>query len=169
MKSPAEAVNAHAMVVRSLLGEGDPELARLVQKPFQPSRIMFAGLGSLVPAEEEVFTRLGLRRAGPGDLALNSDPVLQWIEENNIRRLAIHLDVDVLNPRLFRSLQSGNPQADPDSAFRTGEMTFSQLTRLISDAAGQTEVVGLMLAEHMPWDSYNLQKLLAGLPILSGK
>lgn len=168
LKSPAEAVNGHTMVLRHLLGEGDSGFCAEVKHPISPARVMLAGLGSTQAAEDEVIQRLGLRKAGAAELAENSEPVSQWIQETGLKHLAVHLDVDVLSPKQFRSLQSGNPDQDPAAVFRTGEMTFPALVRLLADVAGQAEIVGLVLAEHMPWDSFNLQKMLAGLPILNG-
>ncbi|UQZ88214.1 arginase [Deltaproteobacteria bacterium Smac51] len=167
VKTPKEAVNLHAMVLGNLLGVGDPEFSRQVGVPLKPENVMFAGLGGVINQEEEVITRMGIRRAGAKELAADSGPVLGWLRESGVKHLAIHLDVDVLHPALLRSVQAGNPNLAPDVPVRSGEMTFESLSRLMTDVSGQAEVVGLAFAEHMPWDAYNLQKMLAGIPILN--
>lgn len=44
-------------------------------------------------------------------------------------------------------------------------MHFPQLTEIIQDASKETNVVGLGITEHLPWDSINLKKLLSTIPI----
>lgn len=168
VKTPAEAVNAHAMVLGHLLGGGDAEFRREVGRFLKPEKVMLAGLGDVTAKEEEMIAGLGLvERAGAGELARDSRPVLQWLSDRGIRHLAVHLDLDALDPALFRSLLGGNPEPDPGVAMRTGTMTFPQLTRLLLDVSEQAELVGLVLAEHIPWDAFNLQKMLSQLPILN--
>lgn len=167
VKTPKEAANLHTMVLGHLLGRGDPGFSREVQVPLKPEKVMFAGLGTVIAQEEEVITGLGIRRAGAQELTHGSHAVLQWIKDSDIKFLAIHLDVDVLDPALFRSLQAGNPEADPNASVRTGEMTFVQVARLIVEVSDKTDVVGLGFAEHMPWDAYNLKGMLEKIPILN--
>lgn len=124
VKTPKEAKNLHAMVLGHLLGRGAHQFSREVKVPLKPENALFAGLGTVIAQEKDFIAELGIRRAGAKDLALDSQPVLQWIRDNDINYLAIHLDVDVLDPALFRSLQAGNPEADPNVSVRTGEMTF---------------------------------------------
>lgn len=42
-----------------------------------------------------------------------------------------------------------------------------QLLHLMKELSEETDVVGLGITEHMPWDSINLKKLLGEIPILS--
>ena len=154
----------HAMVLGNLLGEGDPEFAAKVKVRVDPKLVMYGGLQGMSPAEDKIVSRLNLRRAGAKDLAATSRPVLDWIEENQIAQLAIHLDLDVLDPKWFRSLLPCEPVEQPFATV-PGEMTLSQITRLIQDISKQTDVVGLSIAEHLPWDAINLHNFLAAVPI----
>lgn len=167
--TPNEFYHAHTMVLGNLLGEGDEEFAREVRFPIDPKRVMFAGLNGTTEKEAEVIGRLGMRTAGPGDLAESSAPVLDWIAQNEIEHLAIHLDLDVLDPKLFRSLLFANPQPDPNTFvdFPMGEMTFEQVGRLVREVSAATEVVGLGITEHMPWEAINLKAMLEQFPILT--
>uniref|UniRef100_A0AAU2AEN5 Arginase family protein n=1 Tax=Streptomyces sp. NBC_00093 TaxID=2975649 RepID=A0AAU2AEN5_9ACTN len=170
IKVPAEWSNAHTMVLGNLLGEGDPEFAREVSRPLAPERVMYGGLREvgLTEQESEVIERLGLRVAGPEALAQDSAPVLEWIEETGIEHLAIHLDLDVLDPGLFRSVLFAEPEPEIDwlQMYPAGKMTFPQVSRLLADVAQRTEVVGLGVCEHLPWDMVHLKKALSGFPIL---
>lgn len=171
VKTPADSSNGHTMVLGNLLGEGDPQFARQVSRPLSPERVMFAGLREdrLTEQENEVIARLGLRVAGPGDLAESSTPVLEWIEQAGIEQLAIHLDLDVLDPDLFRSVLFAEPEPEIDwlQMYPAGKMSLAQVSRLMADVAQCTEVVGLGIAEHLPWDMAQLKNALAGFPILS--
>ena len=90
--------------------------------------------------------------------------VLEWIERNQIKHVAVHLDLDVLDPKLFRSLLFANPDGTVVNAPQ-GEMTFDQLSRLFIDISKKTEIVGLGIAEHLPWDVINLKKFLESISI----
>ena len=46
---------------------------------------------------------------------------------------------------------------------------FQSLSRLLNDLDKQFDIVGLSLAEYLPWDAMNLANLLAGLPLLKDK
>lgn len=164
--TPKNFAHAHAMVLGNLLGEGDPGLAREVRRPLDPKLVMFAGVDDILDYETETVTRLGLRHTGSRELADDSAPVSRWIKDNDIRHLAIHLDLDVLDPRFFRSLLFKNPAASEPIDVFNGKMTFGQVTRLITDVAAQTDVVGMSFAEHMPWDDINLMTMMDGFPFM---
>lgn len=153
----------HVMVLGNLLGHGDPGFAP-IKRPLRPDQVMYGGLQKMTPEEETVVQRLHLRWAGPGDLASSSQPVLKWMKEKNIRHLAVHFDLDVLDPMLFRSLLFTKPGAPPVDA-SSGEMTLRQITRLMQDVSAQADVVGFSIAEYLPWDAMNLHEFFASIPI----
>ncbi|QQK78406.1 arginase family protein [Salicibibacter cibarius] len=165
--TPKQMQNAHAMVLGNLLGEGDQEFANHVKTPFDPKKVMFAGLEETASHETEVIQRLGIKTARTEELETNSKAVMDWAKENDIKHLAIHLDLDVLDPSVFRSLLFANPYAEEEIGAPSGKMDFPALTRLIQDVSQQTEVVELGITEHMPWDAINLKSMLNGIPILN--
>lgn len=166
--TPKDFQHAHAMVLGNLLGEGDEDFASAVKLPLKPSNVMYAGLQETMGVETAMIERLGLRSASPADLADTSEPVLKWLKETGAKHLAIHLDLDVLDPNLFRSLLFAKPNI-PDDTFdgiAQGKMTIEQVVRLLSDVAKVVDVVGLGVAEHLPWDALALKNMLANLPLL---
>lgn len=164
--TPKNFQHEHAMVLGNLLGEGDPSFAGEVKVRLKPSHVMYAGVDETLNWETEVLTRLGLARVRSGDIRPGSEPVLEWIRQNRIEHLAVHLDLDVLDPKLFRSQLFNNPDSDiPIEAF-SGKLSFPQVSGLINDVAGQTEVVGLSIAEHMPWDAINLKNMMAAFDFM---
>ena len=173
--TPNESEHGHTMVLGNLLGEGDAEFAAAVKRPIKPGNVMFAGrrdtssgFPDILAKETEVFDRLGLRTAGPEALAGTSEPVLEWLRSTGAKHLAIHLDLDVLDPRLFRSLLFSNPDPSVPSvdAYPSGRMTMAQIVRLLSDVSAVVDVVGLGITEHLPWDSLALRNMLAKLPLI---
>lgn len=165
--TPAQFAHAHTMVLGSLLGHGDAALAAEVPVKLAPERVMFAGLQETFVQETDLISTLGMRRASCEQLALSSQLVLDWIEENRIEHLAIHFDLDVLDPHLFRALLFSNPE-DPDlgANYPVGKMKMQHVTRLIKDVSAKTNVVGLGITEHLPWEALNLQAMLQEFPIL---
>lgn len=174
----------HTLPLGNLLGEGDEEFARHVKTPLKPENVFMAGLEAptkeesevisdafkkmgVVPAEEEseMIKRLGIKTAGTNELAESTESIKKWIKESGIKHLAIHLDLDVLDPKAFRSLLPANPEM-PFNLSPKGTMQLPQLLNLIKELSEETEVVGLGITEHLPWDSINLKNLLGEIPIL---
>lgn len=165
--TPKEFQNAHAMVLANLMGFGDPELAAQVRKPIKPRNIMYAGLQETSEMEAAFIDKHGLRKAGSEALAVTSEPVLRWLKDIGAKHVAIHLDLDVLDPAKFRALYFSRPDAAPGQfdGIPQGKMTLPQILRLIQDVAATVDVVGLGIAEHLPWDALALKNMLAKLPL----
>lgn len=159
--------NAHSLPLGNLLGEGDEEFAKQVKVQLNPKNIFLAGLEDTTEKEKEMIERRKIRTAGTKELLNNSQPIKEWIKENNIKHLAIHLDLDVLDPKAFRSQLPANPDLKEELGFPTGSMCFHQLIDLIKELSAETDVVGLGITEHLPWDAINLKNLLGEIPILS--
>ena len=166
--TPKDFQHAHAMVLGNLLGEGDRDFADTVPVPLKPANVMYAGLQKTLDVETATLQRLSLRSAGPAELAGSSEPVLQWLRETGARHLAIHLDLDVLDPSLFRSLLFAQPDipADTFDGIAQGKMLMEQVIRLLADVAEVVDVVGIGVAEHLPWDALAMKNMLARLPLL---
>lgn len=158
--TPKDFQHEHAMVLGNLMGEGDPEFSKEVKVRLNPELVMYAGVDETLEWETEVLDRLSLARVRSDEILPGSRPLVEWIRKNRIEQLAVHLDLDVLDPLLFRSLLFNNPDSDTSIEAARGKLTFSQVTGLISDVAAQTNVVGMSIAEYMPWDAINLKNML---------
>lgn len=104
VSTPSMYHHEHAMVLGNLLGEGDPSFSAEVQVPVKPKNVMYAGLQKTTAEETEIISRLNLRQADFEKIEENGDVITDWIKNEKIKHLAIHLDLDVLDPVLFRSL-----------------------------------------------------------------
>ena len=166
--TPQQTAHAHAMVLSNLMGKGDPDFTKRVARPVKPERVMYAGLYDMSPAEWATVERLGLRIATPSQLIDLSQPVIEWLRSTGARHVAIHFDLDVIDPAELRSLYFTRPDAAPDAfaGIPQGRMTIPQIVRLLNDVAEQVEVVGLGITEHLSWDAIAIRDMLRALPLI---
>lgn len=167
--TPAQFHHAHAMVLGNLLGNGDPAFVEAVARPINPANVLIVGMHDPSAWEAAAIGRLGLKNVGPEKLRQEgSKPVLDWFKSTGAKHLAIHFDLDVLNPSVFRGLLFAKPNA-PEGTFdgvAQGELDMRQVIELLGEAAAITNVVGLGITEHLPWDALALQNMLAKLPLI---
>jgi arginase len=168
--TPKDSAHGHTHVLSALLGRGDGNLVGEVDTPVQPSHVMYAGLDAWTPVEGDVISELGLGHAGADVLARSSAPVLDWIAGEGIMHLAVHFDIDVLDPKTFGPVLFNNPDAPPDAwaDVPRGRMAPDHVVRLLQDVAAACDIVGLAIAEYMPWEAIATRKMLRKLPLLAG-
>lgn len=158
--TPADFDHAHTMVLGNLLGGGHPLLAQEVENPFEIEQVLIAGVDDVLPHEADTIKKTRLRVVPSQDIAASSDVILQWLAEKQFDNLAVHVDLDALDPRYFYSQLLKNPHTEPFDT-TPGKLTIAQLTRLLKDVASKTNIAGISFAEHMPWDALNLKNMLA--------
>ena len=117
----------HAMVVRTLLGDGPAALtpARMLA----PAQVILAGIRAGGDSERDYLRKTGLRVHGVDDLEKAFDGLSGPVY--------VHFDLDVLDPAEFGSV--GYPEP--------GGPRFSRLAELVS---GLDNVVGAAITEHAP-------------------
>ena len=166
--TPAEFAHSHAHVLGLLMGGGDAELAKEVAVPVARSKVMYAGLNEWMDVESDRIA--DIRRASAEDLAQSSEKVLEWIKEEGITHLAVHFDLDVLDPAGFRPLLFNKPDIPEGTwdGIAQGRMAMPEVVRLLTDVAQEVDVVGLAIAEHLPWDMIGFSRALGQLPLLGG-
>jgi arginase len=166
--TPAEFRHAHAMVLGNLLGQGDADFRSYVPVPLKPGNVMYAGINEMSDFEKNFIASHGLQFAGPHELQDSSETVLRWVKSLGGKKLAIHLDLDVLDPACLRSLLFAEPNipADMYQGVAKGKMNIAQVVRLLDDVSQHIDIVGLGVAEHLPWDAIALKNMLGKLPLL---
>lgn len=165
ISTPKDFYHEHAMVLGNLLQQGDPAFAKMVKNPLSAQQILYVGLQKLLDYEYERMQQLGLNYQEQVKKILSLDDIQQWIAKNQFKYLAIHLDLDVLNPTEFRSLYFAEPNVTEFPA-EAGKMTTKQL-KTIMQGLQNYPIVGLSIAEYLPWDAEYLQQLLHSLDIFS--
>ena len=166
--SPAEFSHAHAHVLGMLLGRGDEEFTAEVECKLDPARVMIAGMSAWTQAEGHILQELGIRHTPAADIATGSQPILDWIRVEGISHLAVHFDLDVLDAAHFSPLLFNKPD-QPQGTFDgivQGTMRLEQVVRLLQDVSAACDVVGLAIAEFLPWDMLRIKNALASLPIM---
>lgn len=167
--TPQQFQHAHAMVLGNLLGHGDADFVQAVARPIKRQNVLYVGLNEPTDWENAEIERLGLGCVSPAELAQQGSwPVLDWLKSTGASRLAIHLDLDVLDPLLFRALLFAKPNipADTFDGVAQGKLNMDQIVQLLADVANATDVVGIGIAEHLPWDALALKNMLARLPLI---
>jgi arginase len=151
----------HAMVLGNLMGGGDPVFAQEVKMPLKANQVLIVGVdGYNDPREEIIIKNIGLPVLHLKGVAENSGGILRWIRDNKFDHVAIHLDLDVLDPKFFYSQFSNDPVATKKSNATLGKLTIPQVSRIINDVSGAADVVGFGITEHMPWDASNLKNMM---------
>lgn len=160
--------NAHAHVLGALIGTGDKDLLAHVATRLSPSKIMISGIHDPLTYEAEYLAHHNIATIGPEQIKDEGKDVIEWIEKENIEYLAIHIDLDVLDPSLFRSVLFARPgRGEHDFGdVAEGKLTIENVLHLIAQATSKAQPVGLTIAEHLPWDMLNLKNMLSALPLI---
>ena len=167
VSGPNDSSHLHEYVLADLMGQNPDSKITKVNNPYNPKNVIMAGLieKDLRPMDM-ACKRLNLEICSPEELSKSSDKILKWIEINNIKFLAVHWDLDVLTPNDFRSIYPGEPYMDINNfPWAIGKMKLSEVGRVLKDVSEKSEIVGLSIAEHIPWDALNLRKTLSEIPI----
>lgn len=166
ISSPQDTEHEHAMVLGNLLGDGAAELSGIVKFPFDFENIIYVGLiaDGMLPNEMHYIKQHKMAYITPKELTKNSDRLLTWLNKNKFTKVAIHFDVDVLSSNDFRSVLYNEPGSGPVD-YATGTMTVADVLRVIKDTESTKEVVGLTIAEYIPWDLIKIGRAMQKIKI----
>jgi arginase len=91
----------HGMILRTLLGEGDPELTALVARPLEAAQVVLAGTRDLDSPEREFIAARRLTMVPPMSMKAGPDVLRAAVRATGRRRVYVHLDLDVIDPAEF--------------------------------------------------------------------
>ena len=82
--------------------------------------------------------------------------------------IAVHFDVDVLDPTLYDFLLFNDPSLAPGAfdGVAKGRMRFEEVAGILNAVNAETDIVGLTIAEFTPWNVIDLSRSLRALPLL---
>lgn len=146
----------HAMAVSSIIGRGDAEVTALLPATVDPTRVALAGLHSWTEDDMPNAAAWGISTFSPDALRHDSAPLLAWLAATGCTKVAVHLDVDVVDSEEVVLGLGAEP----------GGLSSAQVRRLVSDLQSTADVVGFTVAEYIPRQVIQLQVLLDGLPLL---
>jgi arginase len=143
----------HAMAVATLSGHGDSDVQELLPATVPGSRIALAGLHSWTDDDFSNAAEWGITTFSPDDLRLLSDYLLEWLVSTGCGRVAVHIDVDVIDSDEI-VLGLGAEQ---------GGLTSAQVRRVVADVDKAADVVGPTIAEYIPRQVMTMQRFVDGL------
>lgn len=146
----------HAMALATLLGHGDREIVDALPATVDPARVAIAGLHDWTEDDYPNLDAWGITSFSPDELRTSTEPLLGWLRATGTNKLAIHLDVDVIDGDELALGLAAVP----------GGLSVAQVRQLVTDLSEVSDVVGLTVSEFIPRDVLALQRLLQGLPLL---
>lgn len=167
IKTPENLPNYQAMVLATLLGEGDADFASLVPTKANPSNVLFAGINKEIEKEPYVYQKYNFTNVSTSEFALSSEKIIELLKKTGVSRVAVHFDLDVLDLQEFRSQGGAKPGRYEKNVREWPQgASMQSVGRLIQDVSKEFDIVGLGITEHLPWDSIALSNLLCTLPLL---
>jgi arginase len=167
--TPAQYPNAHAHVLGALTGNGDTLLTSKVNKTVSQSKVMIAGIHSPNAYEHTYLENSDINLVSPEEMMSGTCQLKSWIEKEKITHLAIHFDLDILDPKYFHSLNFNNPEASEKDfeGIAQGKLHLEDVMKWILEASKITNVVGLGITEYLPWDAIRLKEALSKIPLMT--
>ena len=147
----------HAMAVTALMGDGDKKILGQLPAKIDSSRILFVGLRDWERDEIKVRqNEYGIKHLTPEETVSGSEKVIEWLRNTGASNVAIHFDMDVLDPNEIIAAVGVVPDG----------MKIAEVVRVINDVAKEKNLVGLTVAEPMPRTAIILKEMLNQLPLL---
>lgn len=146
----------HAMVLTACMGMGDIEMMKLLPAKVNASKALIVGLREWDTGMKERQVELGLKGLAPSDVTENSAAVIQWLKNTGATKVAIHFDLDVLDPKEIIAAVGVVPDG----------MKIDDVVRIINDISAEYDIVGLTIAEPMPRVGIKIKNMLNELPLL---
>ena len=157
--------NAHAMVLGSLLGSGDPALSDLMRnKKFHPKDILYIGLQELHDYQEQFLTEMDVDFKVQADEFVSEPDIMNFMKRFD--HILVHLDIDVLDASLFHSTYFANKELVGDGS-GSGKMTMEKLSSILQCITAHGDVVGFTIAEYLPFDEHRLHQMFSRLPLFT--
>lgn len=144
-----------SMSLATLAGEGDEEFLAALPAVVPPSNILQIGLRDWQDPGIGTKQRLGIRSVGITDTPEDTRRILEWLALTGATKLAVHVDLDVLDRRDFADTTGGGSRG----------VRVPDLLRIIDAVSDAGDIVGLSLAQHAPLELLRLGGLLRELPV----
>ncbi|MEV7136258.1 arginase family protein [Arthrobacter sp. NPDC093128] len=145
----------HAMALSHLTGHGDPEIVDALPKTVDPSRVAIAGVHAWTDWDLPNARQWGIQSFSADELNTATAPLLAWLKATGCSRIAVHLDLDVVDSNDIILGLGKEPNG----------LSREALVRTITDLANAAELVGVSIAEYVPRQVIALRELLNSLPL----
>lgn len=142
----------HGMVLRALLGEGEPRLLPPPAHQLRPDQVVLVGTRTLDEGEAEYVEQSGLTVLGPDRLG-DLQSVLQDLASRGVEAVYIHVDLDVLDPSEIQWIDFPEPFG----------LALTDLIGVIGTARSHFPLAGAAITEFAP---ASLEDATADLPTI---
>jgi len=157
--------NAHAMVLGSLLGDGAEQLrAEMENASFSADDILYVGLQPIHDYQEQYLKEIGINYKIQDKELLADDEIKRFASKYD--NVLVHFDIDALDERYFHSTYFANSELVGDGS-GGGKMTIDDVGRIMGIIESGSNIVGLTIAEYLPFDEFKLHKMFSKLKVFS--
>lgn len=168
ISTPEMFYNEHAMVLGNLLNAGDPALAGLVQHPITADQVFYPALSEPLPHEKDELKRLGISYQTQVTNTIDFSNTVEWLKKHDFKKIFVHFDIDVMDPKSFYATFFNDPALSqmeiPDNA-AIGKITQESAWNYVSQLSQKYDLVGLTIAEYMPWSALQMRNLMKNIKI----
>lgn len=155
--------NAHAMVLGSLMGQGDSSLSGLMKnRAFKADEILYVGLQELHHYQEKFLKEMNVDYKIQTEEFVSDDEINKFMDRFD--HILIHLDIDVLDANLFHSTYFANKALVGDGS-GSGKMTIEKLSCMLKHMTEKAEVVGFTIAEYLPFNEEKLHNMFGNIKL----
>ncbi|SEP39463.1 arginase family protein [Propionispora vibrioides] len=130
----------YGMPLRTLLGEGEETIVKLVSPSLLPSQVIMLGIRDLDEAEKEYITAQNISVFTVQDMEQRVDSVIETVKTKGHRSIYIHIDLDVLDFEEFPHVPVPVPAGLKVNTFK----------ELLKKLDKEFKLVGLGLFEYQP-------------------
>ena len=157
--------NAHAFVLASLLGEEETKITKLMKnKKFKSDEILCVGLQEIHDYQEKFLKEKNINYKIQTDRFLTNEEIKDFIKKFD--HILVHLDIDVLDEKLFHSTYFANKELVGDGS-GSGKMAMEKLSEILAVIDKNADIVGFTIAEYLPFDEHKLNKMFSNISMFT--
>ncbi len=143
----------HGMALRTLLGEGAPELVATSFSTLLPHQMFLAGVRDLDPLEQQFVAYAQVQLFPSEHLTAHANALVDAIKKQGFSHVYLHVDVDVLDPVSFPSIKDLSHYPTP------GGIDMQTLRQIHHTMTSSLSLVGCSLVEVLPPQAGNTHEL----------
>ena len=157
---------AHAMVLGSLLGGDKAIRDKLKANPFPADALLYVGLQELLDYQVDFLREKQVNYKIQTKDFVSDGEIINFAAR--FKHILVHLDIDVLDATLFHSTYFANSELVGDGS-GSGKMTLEKLSSTLKLIEDNSDIVGLTIAEYLPFEAEKLHNMFASLKLFGAK
>lgn len=147
----------HAMAVSAIMGKVNENINKILPSFIDPSKILFLGLRDWEREEIKIRQKeYKIKHLINKDINKNSNKILSWIKSTGAKKVMIHFDLDVLDPKEIIAAVGVVPCG----------LKINEVIRIINDISKEYNLIALTITEPMPKVAIKLKNMLNQLPLM---